>query len=107
MPETILEEPPQGSVVAIDWGGLRQEVWVSDRYNFGNWYTTDARVTGHPTWSVVVARAQGRLLTLLVAADEDTYRLGYRAGVDAAGHAVAETLDEIRSARPMRGPERG
>ncbi|MFG6197744.1 hypothetical protein [Nonomuraea sp. JJY05] len=103
---TITEEPPPGSVVAIDWGGPRQEVWVANRSNLGNWYTTDATFVGHPTWWDVRHRAEGRTLTLLVAANEDTYRTGYRAGVDAAGQAVAEVLDNLRYSNPQKGPIR-
>ncbi|MGW2219621.1 hypothetical protein ACWCSD_31935 [Nonomuraea sp. NPDC001684] len=104
----ITEEPPAGSVVAIDWGGPRQEVWVANRSNLGNWYTTDAIVGGHPTWWDVQQRASGRTLTLLVAGGLDTYRTGYRAGVDAAGQAVAEVLDNLRHStpHPQKGPIR-
>lgn len=86
----ITEEPPTGSVVAIRWRGFRQEVWVSNSSNIGNWYTTDAIVSGHPTWSDVLKRAEGCTLTLLVAADEDSYRAGRDAGISAAVQAVEE-----------------
>lgn len=104
---TITEEPPPGSVVAIDWGGPRQQVWVANRSNLGNWYTTDRPLTGHPTWVDVLRHAEGRTITLLVATDADTYRLGYRAGVDDAGHAVAEVLDELRYSNPQKGSDCG
>ena len=70
------QEPPTGSVVAIDWGESRQEVWVSNKANIGNWYTPDIPLRGdvHPTWYDVLARAKGRTLTLLVPADRDNLR---------------------------------
>lgn len=85
-------EPPTGSVVALDWGGPHQEVWVSNRSNIGNWYTSDAVIIGHPHWGVVVDRARLRraTLTLLVAADDGAYRSGFQAGLDAAVQAVEE-----------------
>ncbi len=100
-PDQFLEqEPPTGSVVAIDWGGSYQEVWVSNRSNIGNWYTTDARFAGdwHPTWHDVKRRAQGQgsTLTLLVPGDRDTYAAGFDAGVSRLGDAVAQVVDEMR-----------
>ena len=47
----------------------------------------------HPNWGDVVRRGQGRTMVLLVAANGDTYRAGYRAGVDAVSAAVAEAID--------------
>lgn len=38
---TLSHEPPMGSVVAIDWGGHRPEVWVANSASIGNWYTPD------------------------------------------------------------------
>lgn len=103
MPEhEITEEPPTGSVVAIDWGGYRQEVWVANRSNVGNWYTPDIPLRGdvHPTWYDVLRRAEGRTLTLLVAGDIDTYRAGYRAGVDAVGQVVEAAIEDTRYDTP-------
>ena len=96
----ITEEPPIGSVVAIDWGGYRQEVWVANRSNVGNWYTPDLSISTHPTWYDVLRRAEGRTLTLLVAGDIDTYRAGYRAGVDAVRHAVESAIEDTRYDTP-------
>jgi hypothetical protein len=103
-PDALQEEPPTGCVVAIDWGGHYQEVWVSSRENIGNWYTTDIRLREdwHPTWHDLRARARGRTLTLLVAGDEDTFRAGYDAGVEATAVAVEAAVDEARFALPER-----
>jgi hypothetical protein len=103
-PEDFQQEPPSGSVVAIDWGGHYQEVWVSSQANIGNWYTTDVRLRGdwHPTWYDILTRANGRTLTLLVAGDEDTFRSGFEAGLDAAAMTVEAAVDEARSALPPR-----
>jgi hypothetical protein len=92
------QEPPTGSVVAIDWGEPRQEVWVSNKSNIGNWYCPDIPMRGddHPTWYDVQRRAEGRTLTLLVPADRDTYAAGYDAGVSAVGEAVTQAVDETR-----------
>ena len=96
-----LEEPPTGSVVAIDWGGSRQEVWVSSRSNIGNWYTTDIPLAGdrHPTWYDVLRRAEGRTLTILIPAGETGYAAGFTAGVtEVSGRiqqAVEDTVDEL------------
>lgn len=92
------QEPPTGSVVAIDWGESRQEVWVSNKANIGNWYTPDIPLRGdvHPTWYDVLARAKGRTLTLLVPADRDTYATGYDAGVSKVSEAISEVIDNVR-----------
>ncbi len=106
-PEDFQQEPPAGYVVAIDWGGHYQEVWVSNRANIGNWYTTDVplRAGWHPSWYDVLARAEGRTLTLLVAGEEDTFRAGFDAGVSATAETVEAAVDEARSALPPRtGP---
>jgi hypothetical protein len=98
-PERLTEEPPIGSVVAIDWRKHRQEVWVSNSANVGNWYTPDIPIDlrdGHPAWDDVLARAEGRTLTLLVAADKDTYKAGYDAGVSTSIAAVTEAIEDIR-----------
>jgi hypothetical protein len=96
----ITEEPDTGSVVAINWGRPRQEVWVSNSANVGNWYCIDVPFPSyeHPTWPYVVRRAEaaGSEITLLVAADGETYQAGYRAGVDAAAHKVEAALEEAR-----------
>ena len=96
---TLTEEPPTGSVVAIDWGESRQEVWVSDKHNIGNWYSLDFPFRDgdhHPTWYDVQRRAEGRTLTLLVPADRDAYAAGFDAGVAKVGSAVNEAVDEMR-----------
>ena len=94
---TLDEEPPTGSVVAIDWGESYQEVWVSNRANIGTWYTPDIPYGGdHPTWYDVKRRAEGRTLTLLVPADRDAYAAGFDAGVAKVGAAVTEAVDEAR-----------
>lgn len=99
VPERLTEEPPTGSVVAINWRSPHQEIWVSNQSNIGNWYTTDAPfLPQHPTWGDVLRRAEGCTLTLLVAADEDTYRVGYCAGVDATAEAVTDAIEEARHA---------
>jgi hypothetical protein len=94
----IEQEPPTGSVVAIDWGESHQEVWVSNRANVGNWYTPDIPLRGdaHPMWDDVQRRAAGRTMTLLVAADPDTYATGYDAGVSATAYAVEQAIKEAR-----------
>lgn len=91
-------EPPTGSVVAIDWGGPYQEVWVSNRANLGNWYTPDIPLPGdrHPHWEDVLRRAEGRTLTLLVPGDRDAYAAGFDAGVQKISRAVVETIDQTR-----------
>lgn len=108
-PEQFLEqEPPTGSVVAIDWGGHRQEVWVSNRANVGNWYCPDIPMRGDrpPTWWDVRRRAEGRTLTLLTPAPEDAYAAGFDAGVAAFGDAVAQVADEMRlNTNANRPPE--
>ena len=95
---TLAEEPPTGSVVAIDWGEPHQEVWVSSKANIGNWYTLDIPLRGdaHPTWYDVKRRAEGRTLTLLVPADRDAYAAGYDAGVTKADEAITGVLGELR-----------
>lgn len=94
----ITEEPPTGSVVAIDWGGHRQEVWVSNRANVGNWYCPDIPMRGdaHPTWWDVWRRADGRTLTLLVPGDRDAYAAGFDAGVQQVGIAVEQIIGDAR-----------
>lgn len=98
LPTGLDEEPPTGSVVAIDWGESHQEVWVSNKSNIGNWYTTDARIDErwHPTWYDVKRRAEGRTLTLLVPGDPDTYAAGFDAGVARVSTAIVNTTDEMR-----------
>jgi hypothetical protein len=93
-------EPPTGSVVAINWGGPRQEVWVSNGSNIGNWYTPDIPMSGawHPHWEDVRKRAAllGTTLTLLVPAPADAYAAGFDAGVARVGEAVSAAVDEMR-----------
>lgn len=92
------EEPPTGSVVAIDWGEPRQEVWVSNKTNVGNWYCPDIRMRGdeHPGWYEVKQRAQGRTLTLLTPASRDAYAAGFDAGVSRTIDAVSRATEEMR-----------
>ena len=92
------QEPPTGSVVAIDWGGPHQEVWVSNQSNVGNWYCPDIPMRGdeHPHWEDVKRRAQGRTLTLLTPADRDTYAAGFDAGVTHVGEKVAAVIEWAR-----------
>jgi hypothetical protein len=99
----LAEEPPSGSVVAIDWGGQHQEVWVASMSDIGNWYTTDIRLRGdaRPGWGDVLRRSEGRTLTLLVAADPDTYRAGYYAGSDAVAAAVSKAIDGLPGPPPV------
>jgi hypothetical protein len=102
-PTYITEEPDTGSVVALDWRGPYQEVWVSNSSNIGKWYTPDALIgPAHPHWEDVVqrAKAMGTAITLLVAADTDTYRAGYRAGVDAVKAVVENAMGDARYADP-------
>lgn len=98
-PGAIEEEPPTGSVVAIDWGGPHQEVWVSNGSNVGNWYCPDIPMRGddHPHWEDVKRRAQGRTLTLLTPADRDTYAAGFDAGVGRALREVTEVIEGVRT----------
>lgn len=92
-----MPEPRTGSVVALDWGGPRQEVWVSNRANTGNWYSPDTPAAEHPTWADVVVRAKARgdAVTLLVAADDDALRAGYEAGVAAAKQAAETAIGSL------------
>lgn len=98
LPGVMDQQPPTGSVVAIDWGEPRQEVWVSNKANVGNWYTPDIPFPDgwHPTWYDVRKRAEGRTLTLLVPASRDTYAAGYDAGVAKVSEAVSEVVDNMR-----------
>ena len=98
-------EPPIGSVVAIDWGQHRQEVWVSNQANVGNWYTADIPWDGrwHPQWSDVVERARGRTLTMLAAGDADSWRAGWHAGASAVEQAVLNADDEAKYRAPKMG----
>ncbi len=96
--EFLAEEPPRGSVVAIDWGSHRQEIWVSNRSNIGNWYCPDISwdySKRHPTWIDVKWRAEGRTLTLLVPGDEDAYKTGFKAGAVATGRAVQNVIEDL------------
>jgi hypothetical protein len=95
--EVIDDEPRTGSVVALNWGRPRQEVWVSNSSNIGNWYTADIPLSGHPHWEDVQDRARrmGATMTLLVAADPDTYRAGYQAGISATKAKIEEAIDEL------------
>ena len=104
---TLAEEPPTGSVVAIDWGEPHQEVWVSNKANVGNWYTPDIplRADAHPTWYDVQRRAEGRTLTLLVPADRDAYAAGFDAGVSKVGDAIESAVGEIRLYANGRYPD--
>lgn len=92
-----MQEPPMGSVVAIDWGKHRQEVWVSNSANVGNWYTTDVPLKAgwHPNWYDVLERATGHTLTLLVVADADTYETGRRAGIAEVKETVMEVIEGL------------
>jgi len=99
-------EPPTGSVVAIDWGEPRQEVWVSNKANIGNWYTTDTPWDSqHPDWYDVLRRAEGRTMTLLVPGDRDAYAAGFDAGVASVGEAVGNAVEEMRLYVNGRHPE--
>jgi hypothetical protein len=104
-------EPPTGSVVAINWGGPRQEVWVSNGSNIGNWYTPDVPMSGdwHPHWEDVRKRAAllGTTLTLLVPASVDAYAAGFDAGVTRVGEAIGEAVDNMRLYTVGQQPEGG
>lgn len=99
-----MEEPPTGSVVAIDWGGYRQEIWVSNKSNIGNWYCSDFPwgEKRHPIWDDVLARAKGRSLDLLVVGDDDTYWAGYEAGAKATADAIERVMRDAQYDRPPR-----
>lgn len=103
----ITQEPGSGSVVAINWRRPRQEIWVSNSANGGNWYTSDIPLDGswHPRWEDVIERSKVMRseLTLLVAADSGAYEAGYRAGVDATATMIGEAIDAIRYS-PPEGP---
>lgn len=103
-----LAEEPQGSgaVVAVHYGDYRrQEIWVSSGSNVGNWYPLGgehwvvfdrkhmpAGVTmQHPHWEDVLARGP---VTLLVQADAEAYRQGWRAGRRNLWQAMEEAADE-------------
>ena len=96
------QEPPTGSVVAINWGSPYQEVWVANSANIGNWYTPDIPLRGdaHPTWYDVIRRAEGRTLTLLVAGHADTYAAGWQAAIDATSEAVRAAIENLPPAPP-------
>jgi hypothetical protein len=98
LPAALEEEPPTGSVVAIGWGESRQEVWVSNKSNVGNWYCPDIPMRGdwHPNWHDVKHRAEGRTMTLLTPASRDAYAAGFDAGVARVGEAVTQAIDEAR-----------
>jgi hypothetical protein len=102
MPDELVleEEPPTGSVVAIDWGGHYQEVWVSNKSNQGNWYCPDIPMPGswHPHWEDVVLRAEkmGCPLTILVPGDRDMYAAGFDAGVKKVSDVLSEIVDNAR-----------
>lgn len=98
LPGAMEQEPPTGSVVAIDWGEPRQEIWVSNRANVGSWYCPDIpmRGTDHPGWYDVRHRAEGRTLTLLTPGDRDTYAAGYDAGVATVQAAIDQIAGEYR-----------
>lgn len=101
------DEPQQsGAVVAIHHGDCRrQEIWVSSGANVGNWYPLGnefwvvwdrqrmpSGVTmPHPHWEDVLARGP---VTLLVAADGEAYRQGWRAGRRDLWQAMEETAEE-------------
>lgn len=100
------DEPQHsGAVVAVHYGDYRlQEVWVSSGANVGNWYplggefwvTWDrqrmpAGVTQqHPHWEDVLARGP---VTLLVSADVEAYRQGWRAGRRDLWQAMEEAVE--------------
>lgn len=88
------DDEPQnsGAVVAVHYGDYRrQEIWVASGSNIGAWYPLGgehwvvwdrkrmpAGVTKpHPDWSDVLARGP---VTLLVPADGEAYRQGWRNG---------------------------
>lgn len=105
----LVEAPPTGSVVAINWGGPYQEVWVANSANIGNWYTPDIPLRGdaHPHWGDVLLRADGRTLTLLVAGDPGTYATGYDAGVTATAAAMEDAAEQARDHVSARRAQRG
>lgn len=116
------DEPQNsGAVVAVNWGDYRsQEIWVRSGANIGNWYplggefgrprvAEDPRPSGvqmlsrerwqrppgtipqHPHWEDIIARGP---VTLLVAADGDSYRQGWRAGRRDLWQAMEEVAEE-------------
>ena len=99
-----VQEPPAGSVVAIDWGGHYQEVWVASSANGGNWHSPDIPLRGdaHPTWRDVTERARGRSLVLLVPGDSAAYAAGWAAAIDATSVALQAAIGEL----PFRPPAR-
>lgn len=99
------QEPPTGSVVAIDWGQHRQEVWVANKANVGNWYTTDIPMDGrtHPTWDDVRVRAEGRTIALLTAGCADDWQAGWYAGASAVAQAVEAAADDVKYSAPKMG----
>lgn len=95
------QEPPAGSVVAIDWQRPAQEIWVSG--GVGRWANADGIVDGRAPWSYLRDRAYNEQasLTLLVAADSDTFTAGWRMGArSTADLVIGRQLDQIISAGP-------
>lgn len=105
--EYLTQEPPAGSVIAIDWGRSTQEIWVHSQPNTGNWYTTDVPLGSHqhPTWHDVKRRAADRTVTLLAGSPADVFAVGYDAGVCATAAAVTAAVDNARYSLPAPGGE--
>lgn len=121
------EPQNSGAVVAVHWGDYRrQEIWVRSGSNIGNWYPLggeygrpkgwdDPRgsmekliepnppprpagtVPQHPDWSDVLARGP---VTLLVPADDSSYRAGWRAGRHSMFEAVSEHMESLTYDEP-------
>lgn len=101
-----------GAVVAVHYGDYRrQEIWVASGENIGNWYPLGNEfwpVFGrqrmppgitkrHPTAEDVIARGP---VTLLVAAQDETYTAGWVAG-------RRDLLDDIMSLADNEPPRPG
>lgn len=98
------EPQTSGAVVAVHWGDYRrQEIWVASGSNIGAWYPLGgehwavwdrkrmpADVTKqHPDWSDVLARGP---VTLLVPADGEAYRQGWRNGRRALWQSMEDAI---------------
>lgn len=118
-----LTDEPQGAgtIVVVNHGNYRdQEAWVRSGANIGCWYPLGGEFGGpkvaedprneleklssrvpwrqppgtiplHPQWEDVIARGP---VTLLVAADDESYRRGWRAGRRDLWQAMEEVAED-------------
>jgi hypothetical protein len=110
------DEPQEaGALVAVHAGDYRkQEVWVRSGANIGQWYPLGGEswvvwnrermppgvTKAHPHWEDVLARGP---VTLLVAADEGAYRLGWRNGRHAMYEQINSEMESLTYDDPPNG----